>query len=163
MLVRFGKIIRNNYIQLLDFLYPLFKRWMHKGLFYYLASGGINVATNWIMYFVVHNFVVQKQVVELGFIAFSPHIASLIITFPFTFLLGFGLSKYVSFAESTVRTHTQLFRYAGIISFNFLLSYVSIKLLVEWVGIYPTPSNMITTIITSLVSYFSQKHYSFKK
>ena len=148
---------------LLDFFYPLFERWIHKGFYYYLASGGINVVTNWVMYFVVHNFVVQKQIVDLGIVAFSPHIASLIVTFPFTFLIGFGLSKYVSFQGSSVSSNKQFFRYSLIIAFNFLVSYVSLKILVELIGIYPTPSNMITTLITSAISYFSQKHFSFKK
>lgn len=163
MFVGFGKIIRNNYIHLLDFFYPLFKKWMDKNLFYYLASGGVNVVSNCVMYFIIYHFIVQKQVLDFGFIAFTPHIASLIIVFPFTFLVGFVLSKYVSFTGSTVRPHAQVFRYAVIIGANLVLSYLSLKFLVEWVGIYATPSNMITTVITSAVSYFSQKNYSFKK
>jgi putative flippase GtrA len=35
-------------------------------------------------------------------------------------------------------------------------------LLVDWLGFYPTPSKMIITLIATLVSYLSQKKFTFK-
>ena len=41
--------------------------------------------------------------------------------------------------------------------------YFGLKLFVELCGIYPTPSKMIITIITIVISFFGQKYFSFKK
>ncbi len=163
MFLKLGKIIRLNYLRVLDFFYPLVKRWIKKDLYYYLTSGALNTCSDWIMYFLVYNFLVQKQIIDFGFIAFTPHIASLIICFPITFSFGFILSKYISFSGSPIRTKKQLLRYLIILTGNFIISYISLKILVEWFTIYPTPSKMITTIFTTIFSYFAQKYYTFKK
>mgnify|MGYP001030710740 CR=1 FL=1 len=162
MIKKIAKLFHLILIRCLDFFYPLFQRWMNKQLYYYLACGAINTISDWVMYFFVYNFIIKKQILELGFVALSPHIASLFIVFPFTLGIGFFCSKYISFSGSSVRVKTQAFRYLTIIVFNFFLSYFSMKLLVDVLSIYPTPSKMITTIFTSLVSFFSQKYYSFR-
>ncbi len=131
-------------------------------MYYYLACGTINTCSDWVLYFLIHNFVVQKQFIDLGFVVVSPHIASLILVTPITFFIGFCFSKYITFKHSTLQTTQQIFRYAGILCCNWCLAYVSMKCLVELMGIYPTPSKMITTVITTLVSFLLQKYYSFK-
>lgn len=162
MLKRIAKLFHVILIRCLDFFYPLFKRWIHKQLYYYLACGAINTISDWVMYFFVYNFVVKKQILELGFVALSPHIASLFIVFPFTLSVGFLFSKYISFSGSPLRVRTQAVRYLTIIVCNFLISYFSMKMLVDMLHIFPTPSKMITTVFTSLFSFFSQKYYSFR-
>jgi putative flippase GtrA len=84
------------------------------------------------------------------------------MTFPITFLSGFLLQKYVTFTASTLRGHVQLFRYLLVVLANLLLNYLGLKILVDFIGFFPTPSKMIVTIFTTLFSYFSQKRYTFK-
>ena len=159
----FGKFFHRTIVALLDFFYPPFRRFLPRQLYDYAACGALNTMQDWVLYFLLYNFVVRKQVVDLGFVAFTPHIASLLIVTPFTLCFGFLLSKYITFRGSEVRTHRQAMRYALIYVVNFLLTYCSLKLLVEVIGIYPTPSKMITTVLTTLVSFTMQKYYTFKK
>lgn len=147
---------------ILDFFYPPFKRWLSKEVYYYLACGTINTCSDWVMYFLIYNFVVQKQFVDFGFVVVSPHILSLIIVTPITFLVGFCFSKYITFKHSSLQTSKQAVRYGFILCCNWFLTYACMKCLVEVVHIYPTPSKMITTVITTLVSFILQKYYSFK-
>lgn len=147
---------------ILDFFYPPFKRWMSKEVYYYLSCGTINTCSDWVMYFIIHNYIIQKQFIDVGFIVVSPHIASLILVTPITFLVGFCFSKYITFKQSSLQTSKQVFRYASILCCNWFLTYACMKGLVEVIGIYPTPSKMITTVITTLVSFLLQKYYSFK-
>ena len=51
------------------------------------------------------------QIVHLGFVAISPHIAAFLIVFPMTFTSGFLLAKYVTFTASELKGRIQLFRY----------------------------------------------------
>ena len=88
---------------------------------------------------------------------------SLLIVFPITLLTGFWLNKYVTFTQSSLRGYKQLWRYILIVAVNLLVNYFGLKLLVEVCGIYPTPSKMIITIITVIISFFGQKYFTFKK
>lgn len=150
-------------IQILDFFYPLFGRWMSKEVYYFLACGTINTCSDWVMYFFIYNFIIQKQFIDLGWVVISPHISSLIIVTPITFMVGFCFSKYITFKHSTLKTKQQVLRYASILLCNWLITYCCLKIFVEIAGIYPTPSKMITTLITTLLGFVLQKYYSFKR
>ena len=130
--------------------------------FRYAACGGANVALDITLFFIFYNFVFHKQIVQLGFIAFQPHIASVLFSFVFTFPTGFLLSKYIVWSGSTLKGHVQLFRYFLIVLMNLLMNYFIIKLLVEYFFIYPTIAKLITTMIVIIFSYISQKNFTFK-
>jgi len=132
-------------------------------MYRYAACGGGNTALNILIYFITYNFILQKQVLQLGFIAFTPHIAAFLIAFCFTFPVGFYMSMYVVFQGSHLRRRVQLFRYFMVSMVCIVLNYVFLKLFVEQFGWYPTPSMITTTGIVVLFSYLSQRHYSFKQ
>ena len=90
-------------------------------------------------------------------------IATMLLTFPITFFTGFWLQKNVSFSDSPLTTGTKLFRYALTVAGSLLLNYVGLKFFVEWCHIYPTPSQIITSLISVVYSYFAQRYYTFKK
>jgi putative flippase GtrA len=130
--------------------------------FRYGATGVINLVFDWALYFVVYNFVLQHKMVELGFVTISSHIAALGIKFPIVLFTGFIMQKYVTFSGSDLKGRVQLFRYMVVVFVNLLVNYAGLKLFVDYFHIYPTPSIMIISVITIIVSFFSQKHYTFK-
>ena len=142
--------------------YPPFKRLMPLQTFKYAATGGANTAMDIFLYFIFYNFVLNKELVDLGFIVISPYIAAFIMAFSFTFPIGFILAKYISFPGSFLRKRIQLFRYALSVSGSVLINYVFIKIFVEVCGWYPTPSKIVTTLIAVLFSYMAQKYFTFK-
>lgn len=146
----------------IDFFYPPFRRWIPQQVFRYAACGGGNMVLDWILYFLIYNFVLQHRILNLGLITMSSHIATLAIVFPITFLTGFFLSKYVSFSYSELKSGTQFFRYALVAATNLLINYAGLKLLVDVFGIYPTPSKIIITVIAVIFSFLAQKYFSFK-
>lgn len=146
----------------IDFFYPPFRRFISLQFFRYGVSGVGNILFDWLLYFSIYNFVLKHQMLELGFVTLSSHIAALFFTFPVTLLSGFLLQKYVTFTESELTGKTQLYRYSLVVLANLLLNYLGLKLLVDILGIYPTPSKMIVTVITTMFSYFSQKKFTFK-
>lgn len=142
--------------------YPPFKRFMPEQTFKYAATGGANTSLDIILFFLFYNFVLNKELVDLGFIAISPHIAAFIMSFIITFPIGFILAKYISFPGSFLRKRIQFFRYGLSVSGSILLNYVFLKLFVEVCGWYPTPSKIVTTLIAILFSYSAQKYFTFK-
>ncbi len=115
-----------------------------------------------LIFFISYNFIFRKEVVHIGSIAISPHIAAFLAAFCVTFPVGFYLSRYVVFSESNIRGRVQLFRYFLLVLGCIALNYMFLKIFVEQLHIYPTVSKILTTVIVVAFSYLTQKHYTFK-
>ena len=158
--------------KIIDFFYSPFRKVMSEQLFRYAACGGGNLVLDWILYFLVYNFVIGHELVYIslpfregmgvGSLCLTPHIAALCIVFPITLLTGFWLQKYVTFTASRLNSWRQLMRYITIVAVNLAVNYFGLKLCVETFGWYPTPSKMLITVVTIAISYFGQKYYSFR-
>ena len=162
MLKRLHLFVRSLILTVIDAFYPLFKSIMPLQTFRYAACGGGNTALNILIYFTSYNYVLQKEVVHLPYVAISPHIGALIIAFILTFPIGFYLNLFVVFEGSYLRRRIQLFRYFMVALVCILLNYVFIKIFVEQFGWYPTPSAIITTAIVTIFSYLAQRFFSFR-
>ena len=154
--------------KIVDFFYRPFHKYIPQQLFRYAACGGGNMVLDWVLYFILYNFVIGHELVYISLplnyeICLTPHIMTLLIVFPITLFTGFWLNKYVTFTQSSLRGYKQLWRYILIVMVNLLVNYFGLKLFVEVCGIYPTPSKMIITILTVIISFFGQKYFSFKK
>lgn len=161
-MLNFLRKCRNKIIQIIDFFYFPFLRFIPLEIFRYGATGGANTAIDIFLYFVFYRFVLNKQIVDLGFVAISPHIAAFLLVFPITFASGFLLARYVTFTASELRGRIQLFRYGITVAGAILLNYVFLKFFVEYVGLYATLSKVFTTVIVVAFSYVSQRYFSFQ-
>ena len=149
-------------ISIIDFFYPPFRKHMTIQFFRYGFTGVANVAFSQVLFFVVYNFLLRQQMLPLGLFTLSSHIAALTISFPFSNFFGFLLQKYVTFTESELRGHVQLYRYFIIVFVNLGVNAILLKLFVEVFHFWTTPSNLLATFFCILISYFSQKKFTFK-
>ena len=131
--------------------------------FRYAVSGGSNMLLDILVYYISYNFILHKQILDIGFIAFKPHIGALWMAFCISFPVGFLLSKYIVFDNSQLRGRVQLFRYLLIVGVNLILNYAFLKTLVEYMNFYPTIARVFTTCILVTFSFLSQKHFTFKE
>ena len=154
--------VRGWIFQVLDIFYPLFSKFMPLQTYHYAACGGLNTFLSLFTYFVAYNYILDKQVVDFGFYALKPHIAALFISFLISFPVGFYLSMYVIFQGSYLKRRVQLFRYFIVIMGCMLINYICLKIFVEYLGWYPTPSQLITTGIVIVFNYIFQRRFSFK-
>ena len=157
------KSIENLLTTVIDFFYPPVRKIMPLDLFRYGCCGGLNLALEWVLYYVFYHFVFHGEVFDLGFIAFTPHIAAFVFKFPITFLTGFWLARHISFSGSTLRGRTQIVRYLLVTVGNILINYLGLKLFVEVFQWWPTISYVIISIICVTFSYLTNKFYSFRK
>ncbi|HJV76845.1 MAG TPA: GtrA family protein [Paludibacter sp.] len=147
---------------IIDFFYPPFRKYTTLQFFRYGFTGAANVGFSLVLYFLVYNFVLRQQVLPLGFFTFSSHIGTLVITFPVSTFFGFLLQKYVTFTESDLRGHVQLYRYFIVAFANLGVNAFFLKILVDGFHFWTTPSQVVATFFCILISYFSQKKYTFK-
>ncbi len=157
-----GQLLANKIIQFISWAYYPFKKIIPPETFRYAATGGFNTALDIFLYFFVYNFMLNKQIVDFGFVAVSPHIAAFIFVFPITFTTGFLLAKYITFTNSPIRGRVQFLRYAMAVGGSILLNYILLKFFVEYMLIWPTVSKIITTVFVVAYSYMVQRYFTFK-
>ncbi len=120
------------------------------------------IVLNAVLYHLIYNYVIDKENLEIVRIIISPHIATLIVVFPITFLFGFWLNRYVAFRATENKIRGQMVRYIGSLIGSIILSYLILKILVEHFEIWPTPANVICSIITSTYSYLMARFVTFR-
>lgn len=155
--------IRQTIFYIIDLFYKPFKKWMPLHTFRYAACGGGNVVFDITLFSICYNFVFKKHDLHIGAYTLSPHIASLVLSFSISFCTGFYLNRYIIFKESGLSKRGQLSRFIMVNAICILLNIVFLKILVDYMGIYPTPSKIIATVFIACFSYFSQTHFFFKK
>ena len=153
---------RDFILPIIDFFYPPFRKLMNLQTFRYAVSGGGNVLLGFIIYYISYKFIFTEKEFNFGFYAFKGHIAALFFSFLITFPVGFFMSKYVVFGDSTMKGRIQLFRYFMICMFNLTLNYLLLKLFVEKFNIQPVLGQVITVCIVVVFSYVAQRNFSFK-
>lgn len=132
-------------------------------VFRYLACGAANAVLDAVWYYIIYHYIVCERYIDLSFVVVSPHIASLVVVFPITFLTGFWLNRNVAFRTTKVRTLPQILRYALSVVGSILLNYICMKLFVESLGLWATPSKMLTTVVCAVYSYLVGRYYTFKR
>ena len=155
--------IAKSLTKFIDLFYiaPL-RRIMPLQTFRYGVCGGANLVLDWVLYFVLYNFILREQILNLGFVVISAHIAAFIIEFPITFFTGFWLNRNIVFPGSQLKQFQQLKRYLLVVCGSILLNYICLKLFVETVHIPAEIAKIITICITVVYSYIMQKHFTFK-
>ncbi|MFR9651558.1 MAG: GtrA family protein [Rikenellaceae bacterium] len=116
-----------------------------------------------ILYYIIYHYVVALRYVDFGVVVISPHVLSLIILFPITFSTGFWLGRNVAFGATHQVVSQQLWRYALSIVGSFLINYCVMKFLVEYCGVWATPSKIVGSVITSLYSFLAARYFTFRR
>ncbi|MEE1148671.1 MAG: GtrA family protein [Alistipes sp.] len=147
----------------IDLLYiPQIRKIVSRDIFGYGICGGANMVLDTLWYFVLYHYVVCEQFVDLGIVVMSPHIATLCLVFPITFFTGFWLNRHVAFRVTHLRSRRQLVRYALSVVGSIVINYVCMKLFVESFHLWPTPSKMLTTVISVVYSYLAARYFTFR-
>ena len=161
-MLKLHEIISQIILKLIDWGYPVFQNLMSLKTFRYAACGGANTVLDILLFFVSYNYILHKEIIHVSSLSISPHIASFIISFCITFPIGFYLSRYVVFQETTVPKRKQLMKYFFVVFGCIILNYIFLKLFVEYFGWYPTLAKIVTTFFVVIFSYTSQKNFTFK-
>lgn len=130
-------------------------------IFGYGVCGALNMSLDIVWYFLIYHFIVAERFIDLGVVVISPHIATLFVVFPITFLTGFWLNRNVAFRVAEYKSRGQLVRYALSVVGSIVINYVCMKFFVEALHIWPTPSKMITTAVSVIYSYLAARYFTF--
>jgi putative flippase GtrA len=154
--------MQKKIISFIDFFYPLFKKFMPLQTFRYAVCGGSNTLLGLLIYYIGFYHIFDKENFDAGIIVFKPHNASLFLAGCFSFTIGFILNKFIVFSDSYLRGRIQLFRYFLSFILNLIINYFLLNLFVEYLHIDAFLSQIIATIIVIIISFFTQKRFTFK-
>jgi putative flippase GtrA len=153
---------RDFLLPVIDFFYPPFRKLMGLQTYRYAASGGINTAIGFIVFYISFKFIFREVPFDAGILVLEAHSAALIVSFCISFPLGFFMMKYVVFSDSNMKGKVQLFRYFMLYVFNLGFNYLLLKVFVESLKIYPVFAQIMTTIIIIIFSYIAQRNFTFR-
>ncbi len=144
------------------FYLPPLRRHISLHTFRYVVCGvGNYFILDTILYFVLYNYVVGHRYFDI--IVVSPHVAAMLMVFPITFFTGFWLNRCVVFNSTQQRAKIQVAKYALSVFGSLVISYVVLRFLVESWGVLPTFAKIVSSVITTMYSYFMAKYFIFMK
>jgi putative flippase GtrA len=161
-MMKLHAFIRGLILRVVDAFYPPFRKIFPLQTFRYAACGGANTLLDIFLFYCTFHYLFHEQPVQLPPFSIKAHYAAFLVSFCFTFPIGFYLSRYVVFQQTVVAKRIQLGRYFAVVFICLLLNYVFLKVFVDHWGWYPTPSKIMTTFFVVIFSYLSQKHYTFR-
>lgn len=157
-----GNKTRLLILRIIDFFYPLAKRFIDLQTFRYAVCGGGNAALNLLIFYLGYNFIFKTEIVYFLDFAITRYIAAYLIALSFSFPIGFCLNKFIVFQQSNLKSQVQLIRYAFITVSSIIIDYSLLHILVGYFGFWATPSQAFIIVLLSLYSYFAQTYFTFK-
>lgn len=154
--------IRETILKWIDFFYKPFAKYIPLQTFRYAACGGGNTLFDICLFAFSYNFILKKHDLVLKFITISAPVAALFLALSISLPSGFYLNRYIVFQETGLKKRHQLSRYIFVTSICIVLNYIFLKIFVEYMGFYPTPSKIITTLLVVIFSYTSQTYIFFR-
>ncbi|MBS1628372.1 MAG: GtrA family protein [Bacteroidetes bacterium] len=152
-------------LTVIDFFYPWFKKIMPLQTFRYAACGGGNTVLDICISTICFNYFVNNNVhfyfPSIHLIITQP-IAALLCGLCVTVPIGFYLSRYVVFQETSAKKSAQLLKYILVIMFCVVLNYGFLKFFIEVLKWKFIVSKILTTAFVVVFSYLSQRNFTFK-
>ena len=128
----------------------------------FFLSAGIAFLVDITVYFICITFIYKNQPVKILNSQVSAHSFCLFISYTCGVITNFLLTKYAVFSESTVAGRKQFFRFALIAGIGFFANYGLLRFFVEYCGIWPTLSRIISALSLGVASYFIHKLFTFR-
>ncbi len=133
-----------------------------KQTFRYIVCGGMNFVVTILCYHIAFYYIFADNNFDIGFMVLSPHVASLAISLPVNFGVGFWLQSRISFKRSPLKRHVQFARYFITGMTALLITTLLTKAFTYVIPDFPTLSQMIIYCITAVFSFVCQKYFTFR-
>jgi len=153
----------NQIHNFLHFFHKPFRKIVSQQQFRYLACGGFLALFDVFSFICFNNFILHQHPVVVFGLSIKSYYFALWALSPVNLTLGFLSSKYVVFPGSHLPHGIQLFRYLMLVVLCFFLNTVLLNFFIGKCHFYPLISKLLTTAIVTMVSYFWQRLFAFKK
>lgn len=148
----------------LDILYPLFKRFMSKSVYQYLALGAVNTVLNVFLFILFYQFILSSKEYRIFGFSIESYTLSLLYSFLITLPTGYWFAKHFAFSETSgdQATAKTFSKYFIVVVQGLVSDYLLLKFLIEIAHLNPSLAKTLSTLIVLTVNYLLQKHFTFK-
>ncbi len=148
---------------LLEFFYPLFKRFMSFSVYAYLSLGAVNTALNILIFALFYRLLSSQSEYELIGLSLKSYTISLLAAFVLTVPSGYWLAKNFAFNTTAQNNPSRSFvKYTMVVLQGLLSDYLIMKIFIEFAQVHPTAAKVASTVIVLTLNYLLQKHFTFK-
>ena len=131
-------------------------------IFKFFLSAGIGLLVDVMVYSITFTYLITNKGVKIWNYQTSAHEFSLFISYSCGVVANFSLSKYAVFAESTVASRKQFFRFAIIAGIGFFANYTLLRFFVEFCDVVPIFARILSALSLGFASYYIHKMFTFK-
>lgn len=117
----------------------------------------VDVAAFYLFY---HNLLTEKSYDIFGF-SFRNSTISLACSFFLGVIVNFLVTKYLVFTTSKSKSSKQFIRFIAVAIIGFFANLAMVKLLIQWLGMYPPVARPAAALCLFFASFFVHKMFSF--
>jgi putative flippase GtrA len=136
----------------------------------YVVAGGTATAADMLVFVLLYQLLPLPEVIHLGFISVGKETPCLLLSFSVGLFVNFNISKNYVFAESDLRTRTQLVRFMIFGLIVFVGNYFVMRLVRPLAAVYIDDSTLLYPIVVRaipalsimIISYLYHKYFSFE-
>lgn len=128
----------------------------------YLFTAGVATVVDVAIYFVVFNFILEKNDITSPWIVIGAPTFSLCVSFSCGMTTNFLLTRFFVFSGSDLKSGSQFFRYAMVAIAVLISNYYLMSLLIKGLHWYPTIARGFSAISIGVLSYLTHKTFSFR-
>ena len=123
------------------------------------ASAGFAVDIT-VFYLLYHNLFSEKTYNVLNYTVRNSTL-SLTISYTLGVIVNFLMTKYFVFSESGTSTSKQFIRFASVAVLGYFANLGVLKILIQWLNVYPPLARILAALSLFVASYFVHKFFSF--
>ena len=123
------------------------------------ASAGFAVDIT-VFYLLYHNLFSEKTYNVLNYTVRNSTL-SLTISYTLGVIVNFLMTKYFVFNESNTSASKQFIRFASVAVLGYFANLGVLKILIQWLNIYPPLARILAALSLFVASYFVHKFFSF--
>ncbi|MBA3286218.1 MAG: GtrA family protein [Nitrosopumilus sp.] len=129
----------------------------------YFFSAGSATLVDVVSYFLIFNYVFEKQDIRLGpLFVFSASTATLFVSYTLGLITNFTITRSIVFNNSDLRLSSQFIRYLLVAFLVLVANYYLMSFLIKVLDWYPTIARAFSAVIVGLGSFLLHKFFSFR-
>lgn len=161
--MRITDLLKKAIQGVIDFFYPVFRRFLPYELYAYLGVGAFNTVLNIFLFAVLYQVLPQPGVTANGCLIAS-YTLCLGVAFVLTVPTGFWLAKHIAFGQggrADQESGWRLGKYMLVVLQGLGSDYLLMKGLIVFVELHPTVAKIGSTVVVLTLNYLLQKYFTF--
>jgi putative flippase GtrA len=128
----------------------------------FVLSAGTGFIADITCFFLLFHYVFTSPTYQMFGLSVGNYMLSLSISYFIGVVINFLMTRYLVFAQSKLDARKQFLRFALVAFVGFFANMGVLKLLIQYLQLYPPVARVVAALSLFIVSFFVHKIFSFK-